>query len=100
MTTSESLNYHHDALADFFKLMGDPTRLKLLITLLDGEACVSDLSDKLNMTLSAISHQLKLLKLAKVVKARKEGKSVYYSLDDEHIHTILLMALEHVKERT
>ena len=99
MTTSESLNYHNDALAYFFKLMGDPTRLKLLITLLDGEACVSDLSNKLEMTLSAISHQLKLLKLAKVVKTRKEGKSVYYSLDDEHIHTILLMALEHVKER-
>ncbi len=100
MSTSESLNYHQDALADFFKLMGDTTRLRLLITLLDGEARVSDLSDQLNMTLSAISHQLKLLKLAKLVKSRKVGKAVYYSLDDEHVHTILLMALEHVKERT
>ena len=99
MSKSESLNFHHDALANFFKLMGDPTRLKLLITLLDGESCVSDLSEKLNMTLSAISHQLKLLKMAKLVKTRKEGKAVYYSLDDEHIHTILLMALEHVEEQ-
>lgn len=72
-------------LADFYKIMGDETRLKLLLTLEEGPLCVSDLSCLLNMSLSAISHQLKVLRLAKLVKTTKIGKIVYYDLDDDHI---------------
>ncbi len=85
-------------LSDFFKVMGDTTRLQLLITLQSKELCVSDLSKSLNMTLSAISHQLKILKMAHLVKSRKEGKIVYYSLDDDHIHDVLEKSIEHIKE--
>lgn len=85
-------------LSDFYKVMGDTTRLQLLITLQNTELCVSDLSKSLNMTLSAISHQLKILKMAHLVKSRKEGKVVYYSLDDDHIHDVLEKSIEHIKE--
>lgn len=86
-------------LADFYKVMGDETRLKLLMSLDNGPLCVSDLSCILNMTLSAISHQLKILRVAKLVKSTKVGKVVYYELDDEHIKKILDMGLEHILER-
>lgn len=86
-------------LSDFFKVMGDSTRLQLLIALQSDEFCVSDLSNVLNMTRSAISHQLKALRLAKLVKSRKDGKTVYYSLDDDHIKEILEKSLEHIKEK-
>ena len=86
-------------LSDFFKVMGDSTRLQLLIALQKGELCVSDLSYLLNMTRSAISHQLKALRLSKLVRARKEGKTVFYSLDDDHIRGILEKSLEHIRER-
>ena len=86
-------------LSDFFKVMGDSTRLQLLIALQKDEFCVSDLSNLLNMTRSAISHQLKTLKIAKLVKSRKEGKTVYYSLDDDHIKEILKKSLEHIQEK-
>ena len=86
-------------LSDFFKVMGDSTRLQLLIALQSGEFCVSDLSCLLNMTRSAISHQLKALRMSKLVKSRKAGKVVFYSLDDEHINGILKKSLEHIQEK-
>ncbi|EEC89561.1 transcriptional regulator, ArsR family [Holdemanella biformis DSM 3989] len=85
-------------LSDFFKVMGDSTRLQLLLSLQQSEMCVSDLANVLDMTKSAVSHQLKALRLSKLIKSRKEGKTVYYSLDDEHIETILGMAFDHTKE--
>lgn len=86
-------------LLDFFKVMGDSTRLQLLMALQLDEFCVSDLSYLLNMTRSAISHQLKALKVAKLIKSRKEGKIVYYSLDDDHVREVLEKSFEHVKEK-
>lgn len=86
-------------LSDFFKVMGDRTRLQLLMALQLDEFCVSDLSYLLNMTRSAISHQLKALKVAKLIKSRKEGKIVYYSLDDDHVREVLEKSFEHVKEK-
>ena len=86
-------------LSDFFKILGDSTRLQIVMALEQGELCVSDLSSLLTMTISAISHQLKALRIAKLVKIRKEGKIVYYSLDDDHIHTLLEISLEHIKEK-
>lgn len=86
-------------LSDFFKIMGDSTRLQLLMSLRQSEMCVSDLANVLDMTKSAVSHQLKALRLSKLIKQRKEGKNVYYSLDDEHIQSILDMAWEHLNEK-
>ena len=86
-------------LADLFKVFGDSTRLKLLSVLLEKEELsVSDLADTLDMTQSAISHQLRTLKQSKLVKARRDGKSVFYSLDDEHVRSIIETGLEHIKE--
>lgn len=85
-------------LSDFFKVMGDGTRIQLLWALDECEMCVGDLAVLLNMTKSAVSHQLKVLRTAKLVKTTKQGKNVYYSLDDHHIKTILEKALEHVEE--
>lgn len=86
-------------LSDFFKILGDSTRLQLLMALEHGELCVSDLSYILNMTISAVSHQLKALRTAKLVKMRKEGKIVYYSLDDDHIKKLLKVSFEHITEK-
>ncbi|MDF2485169.1 MAG: transcriptional regulator, ArsR family [Herbinix sp.] len=86
-------------LADFFKLFGDSTRIKILWALERSEMCVCDLAVLLNMTKSAISHQLKTLRQDKLVKYRKEGKSTYYSLEDEHVKNILEIGLEHIGER-
>ena len=85
-------------LADLFKVFGDTTRIKIICALFESEMCVCELSCLLNMTQSAISHQLRVLKSARLVKFRREGKVVYYSLDDEHIETILGMAFDHTKE--
>ncbi len=85
-------------LSDFFKVMGDGTRIRLLWALEESEMCVGDLAVLLNMTKSAVSHQLKVLRLAKLVRSQKKGKNVYYSLDDYHVKTILEKALEHVCE--
>lgn len=85
-------------LAEFYKIMGDPTRLKILITLEKGEFCASDVANVVGMSRSAISHQFKALKAAKLVKSRKEGKTVFYSLDDSHIHSVLHVAFEHILE--
>ena len=85
-------------LADFFKVFGDSTRIKILWSLEKSELCVCDIAVLLNMTQSAISHQLKVLKDARLVKYRKEGKIVYYSLDDEHVNTIFNQGFTHINE--
>lgn len=85
-------------LSDFFKIMGDSTRLQLLWALEEYELCVGELAELLNMTKSAVSHQLKVLKTAKLVRSRKDGKNVYYSLNDHHVKLILEKALEHICE--
>lgn len=87
-----------DKLSDFFKVMGDSTRLRLLLALQKSEFCVSDLANLSGMSRSAVSHQLRALKNAKLVKVRKDGKSVYYSLDDDHINNVLDVAFEHILE--
>ena len=84
--------------ATFFKVLGDPTRLRILFTLYEGELCVNDISESISMTVSAVSHQLSLLKRAKLVASRREGKLVYYRLDDNHVSTILAMAEKHLSE--
>lgn len=83
-------------IAEFYKIMGDPTRLKILSALDQSELCVSDLALIVEISRSAISHQLKSLKTAKLVKSRKDGKTVYYSLDDDHIHSLIQVAFEHL----
>ncbi len=85
-------------LSDFFKVMGDNTRIRLLWALEEAEMCVNDLAVLLDMTKSAVSHQLKILRTAKLVKSSKRGKNVYYSLDDHHVKLILEKALEHTTE--
>ncbi|MDD7403814.1 MAG: metalloregulator ArsR/SmtB family transcription factor [Butyribacter sp.] len=85
-------------LADLFKVFGDSTRIKILYVLFENEMCVYDIASLLNMTQSAISHQLRILKQNRLVKYRKEGKTVLYSLADEHVFTILRQGIEHVEE--
>ena len=84
--------------ADFFKVFADSTRIQILWALEESEMCVCDLAVLLNMTKSAISHQLRTLRNAQLVCSRREGKNVFYSLADDHIKQILLTALEHVEE--
>ena len=85
-------------LAELFKVFGDTTRVKIISALFEAEMCVCDIAELLSMTQSAISHQLRVLRQAKLVKHRKEGKVVFYSLDDEHIKTIFNQGLEHILE--
>lgn len=85
-------------LAELFKVFGDSTRVKILWALDEAEMCVCDIAVLLNMTQSAISHQLRVLKQARLVKNRKDGKVVYYSLDDEHVKAIFDQGLIHIKE--
>lgn len=85
-------------LAEFFKVFGDSTRMKIICALLEEELCVGDIAQITNSTVSAISHQLRLLKQSKLVKYRKEGKAVYYSLDDEHVREIFKKGREHIEE--
>ena len=85
-------------LAEFFKVFADSTRIKILYALSNGELCVCDIWQSLGLTQSAVSHQLRILKQMRLVKYRKEGKTVYYSLDDDHIQSILSGGLEHVME--
>lgn len=85
-------------LADLFKIFGDSTRIQILSVLSDTEVCVCDLAKALNMTQSAISHQLRILKQNKLVKSRREGKSIYYSLADDHVRTIINQGWEHIEE--
>ncbi len=85
--------------ADFFKVFGDSTRLKILLTLLDNEMCVSCIVKELNMNQSAVSHQLRVLRQNGLVKYVKKGKENIYSLDDEHIATVLHQGIDHIMHR-
>jgi ArsR family transcriptional regulator len=87
-----------DALSEVFKVFGDGTRLKILWALFDDELCVFDISERLGMSQSAISHQLRTLKQARLVKARREGKNTFYSLDDEHVKRIIEQVMIHIEE--
>ncbi|GKH46083.1 MULTISPECIES: ArsR/SmtB family transcription factor [Anaerotruncus] len=85
-------------LAELFKVFGDSTRIKILYVLFESEMCVCDIAQLLNMNQSAISHQLRVLKQSKLVKYRRDGKTVFYSLADGHVRTILGQGMEHVAE--
>ncbi len=85
-------------LAELFRIFGDSTRIKILYVLFEAEMCVCDIAELLHMTQSAISHQLRVLKQSKLVKFRREGKTIYYSLADDHVRTIIGMGMEHLCE--
>lgn len=85
-------------LAEIFKVFGDSTRIKIMYVLFESEMCVCDIAQLLNMNQSAISHQLKILKQSRLVKSRREGKAVFYSLADGHVRTIINQGLEHIEE--
>ena len=85
-------------LAELFKVFGDSTRIKILYVLFESELCVCDIAQLLGMTQSAVSHQLRILKSNKLVKFRREGKTVFYSLDDDHVRSILSLGMEHLDE--
>lgn len=86
------------SLAEFYKVFGDATRIKILCALFQGELCVCGLAEVVGMTQSAVSHQLRVLKQMKLVKNRREGKTIYYSLADGHIQSILNQGMEHLAE--
>lgn len=85
-------------LADLYKMFADPTRVKIMYALSGGELCVQDIAESLDMTQSAISHQLSILRQARLVKSRRDGRSVRYSLDDDHVEWIIAKGMEHVRE--
>ena len=85
-------------LADLFKIFGDTTRIRILYSLFDNELCVGDISEILGLTQSSVSHQLRILKDSKLVKFRRDGKSIFYSLDDDHVRSILNLGMEHLEE--
>ena len=85
-------------LAELFKIFGDSSRIRILFALREGEVCVCDIAQALNMTQSTVSHQLRILKQSKLVKNRREGKSIFYSLADDHVMTIIAQGLEPVNE--
>ena len=85
-------------LAELFKVFGDTTRIRILFVLFESEMCVCDMAETLNMTQSAISHQLRLLKSSGLIRARRQGKSVFYSLADDHVSTIMKQGWEHILE--
>lgn len=86
-------------LAELFKVFGDSTRIRILLLLQEKEANVNEIANELNMNQSAISHQLKNLKQSKLIKNRREGQTIYYSLDDDHVYKIIEMGLAHVEEK-
>ena len=86
-------------LAEIFKVFGDSTRIRILFALFDEEKSVNEIAKQLNMTDSAVSHQLKILKQSKLVKAKRIGKQIYYSLADQHVKTIIAMGREHIEEQ-
>ncbi len=85
-------------IAELFKIFGDSTRVKIINVLLNGELCVSEIQNKLNVSQSAVSHQLRILKDSKLVKYRKDGKEMYYFLADDHVEKIFKMGCEHINE--
>lgn len=97
LDTQPADEYLYD-LAELFKIFGDSTRIKILYALIESELCVGDIAQLLNLSQSAVSHQLRILKDAKLVKFRRDGKVIFYALDDEHVRTILNMGMEHVEE--
>jgi len=86
------------SLAELFKVLGDPTRIKILDALSNSELCVCDIAEIMGMGSSAVSHQLRVLRAAKIVKFRRDGKNVIYSLDDDHVSLLIQTGLEHVQE--
>ena len=101
--TEHTINFRADEdtlfrTAELFKVFGDATRIRILYALAKNELCVQDIADELAMTQSAISHQLRILKQAALVKVRRDGKTIYYSLADDHVATIMQQGLEHVCE--
>ncbi len=87
-----------EMLADLFSHTSDPTRLKVLLHLLEGEQCVCAISDKLDVSVSAVSHQLRRLRTGGLISRRKQGRHVYYSLADDHVRTLISVGLEHIRE--
>ena len=87
-------------MAELFKLFGDSSRIRILCVLFDKELCVDELAETLGMTQSAVSHQLRVLKSGRLVKGRREGKYIYYSLADDHVVSIIAQGLEHVEEES
>ncbi len=85
-------------LAELFKVFGDETRIRILFVLLEAEVCVCDLAEELGMNQSAVSHQLRILKQNRLVRCRREGKSIFYSLADEHVRSIVGQGMEHISE--
>ena len=85
-------------LAELYKVFGDTTRIKILFSLLSKELCVCDIAKELNMNQSAVSHQLRILKQNKLIKSRRDGKLIIYSLADEHVFTIIFQGIEHINE--
>ena len=85
-------------LADLFRVFGDSSRIKILYALHDNELCVQDIADAVQLSQSAVSHQLRVLKDSKLVRFRREGKTVYYALDDDHVRSILSMGMDHIEE--
>ena len=85
-----------NSMADSFKALGDPTRLQILLLLFNGERCVSELAEHMNVTQSAVSHQLRLLRNLDIVRFRKDGREVYYDLADDHVREIFMLTLEHI----
>lgn len=89
----------NQSMAELFKTLGDPTRLRIVQALALDELCVCDLSALMDVSISAISHQLRLLRNLKIVKFRKDGKKAYYSLDDNHVHKLITITREHISEK-
>ena len=85
-------------LADLFRVFGDSTRIKILYALHDNELCVQDIANTVQLSQSAVSHQLRVLKDTKLVRFRRDGKTVYYALDDDHVRSILSMGMDHIEE--
>ena len=85
-------------LAELFKVFGDSTRIKILYALHDNELCVQDIANAVQLSQSAVSHQLRVLKDTKLVRFRRDGKTVYYALDDDHVRSILSMGMDHIEE--
>ena len=85
-------------LSELFKIFGDSTRVKIINALIDDELCVGDIANRVNATQSAVSHQLRILKSSKLVKYRKEGNTIYYTLDDDHVKKIFELGCEHINE--
>ena len=86
------------ALADTFRILGDPTRVRIVAALADGELCVHEIAERVDISESAVSHQLRLMRSMRIVRGRREGRCVYYTLDDQHVLSLFQQGLRHVTE--